>query len=99
MVTNDLIFSIRRMTECGILAYHSKTWLGTKPPCEKSEVEVIPVDLIHFSWALYLVALGIPFSGAILLGEIMLHRYRVLNEKKDVKEVVKDWFGFAKLRD
>lgn len=89
------------MAETGILAYHSKTWIGSKPECQKTVIDFVPVDLVHFSTALYLVITGIPLSTLILLAEIVVHRYHTLNEKMnmDTKDTLKKWFSFGKIEE
>lgn len=86
------------MAETGILAYHLKIWLGIRPACPDRIIEFVPVDLLHFSTALYLIICGINVSTLILFAEIGLHRYQML---KDIglKEVLKNWFSFGEFDD
>lgn len=93
------MFSIRRMAETGILAYHSKIWLGTKPECQKTIIDFVPVDLVNFSTALYLIISAIPLSTLILLAEILVHRYQTSHQKMEVKDVLKNLFSFGKIED
>lgn len=92
------IFSILKMKENGIVSYHLKDWIGTKPACQKTIIEVVPVDLIQFSWALYVMVGGIHLSTLILFAEILVHRYHTLNSI-DVKDVLKNWFRFGQIED
>lgn len=74
--------SIRRITETGILSYYNRVWYGTRPKCEISELRVTPVDLVHFSAAVYVLFIGIFSSLTILIFEIIVYRFlkrRTLN--------------------
>lgn len=71
-----LPISLRRITETGLLTYNLKTWMGHKPKCEKSSVDVVPVDLLHFSSALYVPFVGPQVSVVILFAEIFVSRYQ-----------------------
>lgn len=71
--------SIRRITETGHLSYYWKVWIGHKPKCEKNRVNVTPVDILHFSSALYVPIVGIQISLGIFLGEIIMSRFRKHN--------------------
>lgn len=62
---------IRKLFETGILAYQWKTWIGLLPKCENSKVDVLPVDIAHFSSALYLLAFGIQISIFIFIAELI----------------------------
>lgn len=61
---------IRKIYETGILAHQWKIWIGHLPQCENSKVDVVPVDITHFSSALYLLAFGIQISAVIFIGEL-----------------------------
>lgn len=67
--------SLRRITETGLLSYHWKVWIGHRPKCAKNRVQVTPVDILHFSSALYVAFVGIQISLGILLGELIMNRY------------------------
>lgn len=60
------------MFEAGLHAYHSAIWERRKPKCAKSTVEVQPIDLEHFSSALYVLAIGMAASTLICAGEIVV---------------------------
>lgn len=67
--------SLRRITETGLLQYYWNIWLGHKPKCAKNSVTVVPVDILHFSSALYVPIVGFQISIAILMVEIIINRY------------------------
>lgn len=67
--------SIRRITETGILSYYNKIWYGTRPKCEISELMVTPVDIVHFSSAIYFLVIGICSSLTIMIFEMIVHRF------------------------
>lgn len=50
--------------------------MGHKPKCEDNSVDVVPVDLEHFSSAIYVHIVGMQISAGILLGEIFMNRYQ-----------------------
>lgn len=56
------------------MAYHWKIWMGHKPKCESNDLEVVPVDIVHFSSALYGLAIGMQLSVALLFGEVFMRR-------------------------
>lgn len=66
--------SIRRMFEAGLHAYHSSIWEQKKPKCAKSSLIVAPVDIEHFSSALYILLIGMTLSVSVLVTEIIVHR-------------------------
>lgn len=66
--------SSRKISETGILSYYSKVWYGTRPKCGISELMVAPVDIAHFSSAMYIVVIGIFSSLTVLIVEIIVHR-------------------------
>lgn len=68
--------SLRRITETGILSYYWNIWLGHKPKCAKNKVTVVPVDILHFSSALYILIIGIKVSIGILIIEVIINRYK-----------------------
>lgn len=49
--------------------------MGHKPKCAKNRVDVVPVDILHFSSALYVPIVGMQISIGILLAEMFLNRY------------------------
>lgn len=63
---------VRKLHETGIIAHVWKTWISHRPKCVRSDVEVVPVDMIHFSSALYVLGFGIQLSIYIFIGEIFL---------------------------
>lgn len=91
--------SIQRMAETGVLAYHSKIWIGTKPICPDRIIEFVPVDLLHFSTALYLVIFGMILSSLILFAEIATYRYQVLMKGTHLKDVLKNWLSFGEFEN
>lgn len=83
MIPNN---SIRRIYEHGLHAYQMAIWSGGKPVCAQSNAVVVaPIDLEHFSSALYLLAMGMALSAAICAGECcvewMLKRRQRRREK------------------
>lgn len=66
---------IRKVRETGILAYIWKTWMSQMPKCAVSDVDVAPVDWIHFSSALYVLAIGMQISVALFILEILVAYY------------------------
>lgn len=84
------------MAETGILAYHSKIWLGTRPECPDRITAFVPVDLLHFSTALYLIICGIHLSTMILCVEIALHRYQLFKDI-NLQDILKNRFSFGEL--
>lgn len=68
--------SIRRMFEAGLHAYHSAVWEQKKPKCAESALNVAPVDLEHFSSALYIILIGITLSFSVLIVELIVHRWQ-----------------------
>lgn len=61
------------MFEAGLHAYHSTVWEQRKPKCAHSSVDVAPIDLEHFSSALYLLAIGMLLSAAVCVAERIVH--------------------------
>ncbi len=98
-LTEWIKISILRMAETGILAYHSKIWIGTKPPCPDRLVRFVPVDLLHFSTALYLIICGMTLSTLILLAEVIAHRSQIFNEDTHWKDVIRNCFTFGEFED
>lgn len=73
------------MMEIGILSYYNKVWYGTRPKCEISELTVAPVDIVHFSSAVYILFSGILCSLIIMIFEIIFYRFskrKILDKKK-----------------
>lgn len=66
--------SLRKIHETGIMAYHWKIWMGHKPKCENNDLDVIPVDIIHFSSALFALVIGMQISFGFLVGELIISR-------------------------
>lgn len=66
---------IRKLRETGILAYVWKTWISHIPLCARSDVDVVPVDMIHFSTALYVLGFGIQISIALFVVELLVTHY------------------------
>lgn len=64
---------IRKLYETGMLAYLWKTWIGQKPKCERS-VNVVAVDLVHFSSAFYVLGFGMQISLGFLVWELVLFK-------------------------
>lgn len=62
------------MFEAGLHAYHSAIWEQKKPKCAESSLVVAPVDIEHFSSALYLLLIGMTISVSVLIVEIIVHR-------------------------
>lgn len=83
------------MSETGILAYHAKIWIGTKPECPDRIIDFVPVDLLHFSTALYLIIFGIILSFWILLAEIFVHSFGISNGDISAKRILMKWFSFG----
>lgn len=63
---------VRKISETGLLAYHWKIWMAHMPKCENSIIEVVPIDMTHFSTVLFILMLGIQISVCILIGEFVL---------------------------
>lgn len=66
------------MAETGVQAYYHKIWSGRKPKCEAMRA-FSPVDIVHFSSAVFIVIVGIIGSFAVLICEICLHRFSKRN--------------------
>lgn len=56
------------------MAYNKNVWYGVRPKCEVSELIIVPVDIAHFSSALYALATGILLSVIVLAIEILTSR-------------------------
>lgn len=67
--------SIRRIQETGLMAYHWKIWMGHQPKCENNDRDVQPVDIVHFSSAIYGLVIGMQISFGFLMAEIITVRY------------------------
>lgn len=80
----QILFSFRRMYETGLHAYHSAIWASRKPKCAKNNLDVAPVDLEHFSSALYILLIGISLSILVLIVEVLVHR-AMCRQKKNVR--------------
>ncbi len=87
--------SIRKFSEHGILSYYQKVWLGVRPKCEVSELIVAPVDLAHFSSALYVLAAGMLLSTIVLALEVISDycRKRAMKSKRrsSIQRVFINW--------
>ncbi|XP_037041261.1 ionotropic receptor 75a-like [Bradysia coprophila] len=68
--------SIHKFSETGVLSYNQKTWYGVRPKCEVNQLFVAPIDISHFSSALYILLAGIFTSTIILVIEVMVNRKR-----------------------
>ena len=64
---------IRKLHETGIIAHVWKTWISHLPKCARSDVDVAPVDMIHFSSALYVLGFGMQISLIFFIGERFLN--------------------------
>lgn len=64
--------SLRRIHETGLMAYHWKIWMGHKPKCENNALDVTPVDIVHFSSALYALLIGMQISFGFLIAEVII---------------------------
>lgn len=71
-----LLKSIRKFSETGIMSYYQKIWYGVRPKCEINELFVAPVDIKHFSSALYVLLAGTIISTIILVLEVVINRKR-----------------------
>lgn len=80
------------MFEAGLHAYHSIVWEQKKPKCADSSLTVAPVDIEHFSSALYILLIGMTLSVSVLIVEIMVFRWhkriRALRERLNHKDKV-----------
>lgn len=74
---------IRKMHETGIVAHVWKTWIGNKPKCGRSDVDVVPVDMVHFSSALCVFGIGVQITLLIFTVEVLLHRWLKLRCKQN----------------
>lgn len=66
--------SLRRIQETGLMAYHWKIWMGLQPKCESNDLDVTPVDIVHFSSALYGLAIGMQISLGFFIAEVIIGR-------------------------
>ncbi|XP_037027053.1 glutamate receptor U1-like isoform X2 [Bradysia coprophila] len=66
---------IRKLHESGIIAHVWKTWISHLPKCARSDVDVVPVDMIHFSSALYVLGFGMQLSMTLFIGELCRNVY------------------------
>lgn len=68
------------------MSYNKKVWYGVRPKCEVSELTIAPVDIAHFSSALYILSAGMLTSIIIFLLEVISDKRRrfkiVLRNKK-----------------
>lgn len=69
------------------MKYHWKIWIGKKPKCEYSTIDVTQVDWVHFSSAVYMLFVGIQISISILLGEMFVNYIYTRSIKR--RELVK----------
>nr|QGW45452.1 ionotropic receptor 75b [Bradysia odoriphaga] len=95
-LTEWIKISILKMGEAGILTYHAKIWIGTKPECPVRIVDFVPVDLLHFSTALYLIIFGIILSFLILLAEILVHSFQNSNREINTNAISMKWLTLRK---
>ncbi|KAJ6639573.1 hypothetical protein Bhyg_12321, partial [Pseudolycoriella hygida] len=58
---------LRKLHETGLISYVWKTWIAKMPKCARSDVDVVPVDMIHFSSALYALGIGVQLSLLIFI--------------------------------
>lgn len=66
------------------MSHHWDIWIGKKPQCQNSEIDITQVDWIHFSSSVYMLLVGIGISIAMLLVEIFVNYYqkrRIENNK------------------
>lgn len=63
---------IRKISETGITAYHWKIWMGHLPKCTNLHIDVVSINISHFSSAIYILVFGMQLSLCILIGEIVL---------------------------
>lgn len=56
------------------MSYNKKVWYGVRPKCEVSQLTVAPVDIAHFSSALYMLAAGMLIATVIFVLEIIFDR-------------------------
>lgn len=75
-----LHFSIRKLAETGVLAYLLTTWERRKPECIKSGLDVEPVDIRHFSSAMYVLVFGFALAFIAFLFEKLHYRYYLYNK-------------------
>lgn len=78
--------SIRRMFETGLHSYHQAIWKQAKPQCAQSAVDIVPIDLEHFSSALYALAFGMTVSAVICAGEILFKLWQSRQHQHRLKE-------------
>lgn len=62
---------IRKQFETGILSHIWSIWIERLPKCSHSDVDIKPVDLIHFSSVLTLLSIGMQISIYALMGELL----------------------------
>lgn len=68
-----ITIGVRKVRETGILSCIWTTWISHMPKYAGSNVEVIPIDILHFSSALYVLGFGIQISISILIVEIFVN--------------------------
>lgn len=66
---------VRKLHETGVIGHVWKTWISHMPKCVRSEVEVVPLDMVHFSSALYVLGFGLQITLLLFIGELCLVRY------------------------
>nr|QGW45456.1 ionotropic receptor 75f [Bradysia odoriphaga] len=80
---------IRKLHETGLIAHVWKTWISHLPKCQRSDVDVVPVDMIHFSSALYVLGFGMQLSITLFIGELCRNVYFRLQNIRFIKPLVK----------
>lgn len=78
-----LKIGIRKLHETGVLSHVWATWISHQPKCAQSDVKVIPVDMIHFSSALYAFGFGVHITFAIFLIERFMYCSKSIPEEME----------------
>lgn len=74
---------IRRLCETGILSHIRNIWIARLPKCSHSGVDIEPIDLAHFSSALFVLSFGIQISVAILIIEVA---HKIMSRRQQFRE-------------
>nr|QGW45453.1 ionotropic receptor 75c [Bradysia odoriphaga] len=84
--------SLRKFHETGIMSHHWDIWIGKKPKCNKSNIELVQVDWTHFVSSLYVLATGITTSVGFLSIEVFTNWYHRTRGTKQLRCSAPVWW-------
>lgn len=64
------------------MSHHWDIWIGKKPKCHKSAIDIRQVDWEHFSSAVYMLLVGIQISIIVVLVEMCVNFYQTRRAKR-----------------